>query len=86
VVFKLTEHAKERAIERGTTQEEIQKVLSKGKKVQVKEGRRGKEMVFEYRKDWLGKPYPQKKVKVIYIEEEDEVVVITVKVYYGKWR
>jgi len=57
VAFKLTEHAKERAIERGTTQEEIQKVLSKGKEIQVKEGKRGKEMVFEYKKDWLGKPY-----------------------------
>ena len=86
MAFRLTEHAKERAVERGTTQEEIQKVLTKGKEIKVKEGRRGKEMVFKYNKDWLGKPYPQKKVKVIYIEEDNENIVITVKVHYGKWR
>ena len=86
MVFRLTEHAKERAVERGTTQEEIQKVLTKGKETKAKEGRRGKEMVFEYRKDWLGKTYPQKKGKGIYIEEDNENIVITVKVYYGKWR
>ncbi len=86
MAFKLTEHAKERAIERGTTQEEIQMVLSDGKEIQVKEGRKGKEMIFEYGKEWLGKTYPQKKVKIIYIEEDNEVVIITIKVYYGKWR
>lgn len=65
--FKLIDHAKERAIERGTTEDEIQ-------------------MVFEYGREWLGKTYPQKKVRVIYVEENGEIIVITVKVYYGKWR
>lgn len=43
-------------------------------------------MVFDYEKEWLGKSYPQKKVRVIFVEENGEIVVITVKVYYGKWR
>ena len=46
--FKLIDHAKERAIERGATEDEIQMVLSGGNKVQAKKGRKGKEMVFEY--------------------------------------
>ncbi len=84
--FKLIEHAKERTIERGATEDEIQMVLSAGNEVQVKKDRKGKETVFEYEREWLGKVYPQKKVRVIYVEENEEIIVITVKVYYGKWR
>lgn len=84
--FRLTEHANERADERGTTEDEISIVLSGGQETQLKKGRKSKEMVFEYNKDWLGKHYFQKKVKVIYVEEEEQTVVITVKVYYGEWR
>jgi len=43
-------------------------------------------MIFEYGKEWLGKVYPQKKVVVIYVEENGEIVIITVKVFYGRWR
>jgi hypothetical protein len=84
--FRLIEHAKERATERGATEDDIQTVLSTGSEVQVKKGRKGKEMVFEYGKEWLGKSYPQKKVRAIYVEENEEIVVITVKVFYGEWR
>ena len=52
----------------------------------AKKGRKAKEMIFEYGKEWLGKVYHQKKIVVIYVEENDEIVVITVKVFYGKWR
>jgi len=55
--FKLIEHAKERAIERGATEDEIQMVLSAGNEVQAKKGRKGKETVFEYGRKWLGKTY-----------------------------
>lgn len=84
--FKLIDHAKERAIERGATEDEIQMVFSAGNEVQAKKGRKGKEMVFEYGREWLGKTYSQKKVRLIYVEENGEIIVITVKVYYGKWR
>jgi len=33
----------------------------------------------------LGKSYPQKKVVVIYVMENESIVVITAKVYFGKW-
>jgi len=38
-----------------------------------------------YNKEWLGNWYPEKKVEVIYVKEKDELVVITVKVYFGSW-
>lgn len=67
-------------------EDEIRIVLSSNKVSILKKGRKGKELVFDYNKEWLGKYYPQKKVKVIYVDEEDQIVVITVKVYYGEWR
>ena len=84
--IKLIQHARERANERGTTEDEIRLVLLGGQEMELKKGRKSKEMVFDYNRDWLGKHYPEKKVKVVYTEEDDQVVVITVKVYYGKWR
>jgi hypothetical protein len=84
--FKLVEHAQERVAERGATENDIETVLSTGTEAYAKKGRKAKEMVFDYEKEWLGKFYPQKKVRVIYVEENGEIVVITVKVYYGKWR
>jgi hypothetical protein len=80
--IKLTEHARERAKERGTTEEEIGLVLSSDREIRLKKRRKSKELVFEYNKDWLGKHYAQKKVEVVYTEENDETVVITVKVFY----
>ncbi len=73
-------------MERGTTENEIEAVLSKGTEVAAKKGRKAKEMVFDYGKEWLGKSYSQKKVRVIYVMENGDIVVITVKVYYGRWR
>lgn len=84
--ISFTEHAGERANERGASKDEIRMVLLKGEDVKVKKGRKGKELVFGYNGEWLGKQYPQKKVKVIYVEENDEMVIITVIVYYGIWR
>ena len=84
--IRLTEHAKERANERRTTEGEVSMVLSSGQEAQLKKGRKSKEMVFDYNRNWLGKHYPQKKLKVVYAEEDDLMVVITIKVYYDEWR
>ena len=84
--IKFVEHAKERMKERGASEEEVKEVLLLGANISAKKGRKAKEKIFEYGKEWLGKVYPQKKVMVIYTEENDEIVVITVKVFYGKWR
>ena len=83
--IKLTEHALEKIEQRGTTKSEIIKTMLDGVEIPAKKGRKAKELVFDYGKDWLEKIYPQKKVVAIYVEEDEEIVVITSKVYYGKW-
>jgi len=84
--IKFTEHAVERAKQRGASIDEVEEVILRGRSVEAKKGRKAKEMVFDYGKEWLGRDYPQKKIQVIYIEEEDWIIIITVKVFYGHWR
>jgi hypothetical protein len=83
--IKLTLHAMEKAIERGATENEIVYVILEGADIPAKKGRKAKEMVFSYNKEWYGKFYHQKKVEVIYVEENEEIIVITLKVCYGEW-
>lgn len=84
--IKFVEHAKERMIARGVSEAEVEKVLLQGTDIPAKKGRKAKEMTFEYGEYWLGKVYPEKKVVVIYVEENNKIIVITVKVFYGQWR
>ena len=84
--IKFIEHARERLVERGASEAEIEKVLLSGSDISAKKSRKAKEMTFEYGEYWLGKRYSQKKVVVIYVEESDEIIVITVKVFYGQWK
>ncbi len=85
-MIKIVDHAKERMLTRGATLKEVKEVIKSGNELPAKHGRRAKEKIFKYGKQWLGKIYPQKKVVVIYVEEDNKVVVITVKVFYGNWR
>ncbi len=84
--IEYVEHAKERMVSRGASEGEVEKVLLSGNEISAKKGRKAKEMVFDYGGSWIGKSYPQKKVVVIYVEENNGIIVITVKVFYGQWR
>jgi len=46
--IKFIEHAKERMIERGASEEEVKKVLFFGTDITAKKGRKAKEMIFPY--------------------------------------
>jgi len=37
---------------------------------------------FAYGKDWNGNIYPTKQVRPVFVEEADEIVVVTVYTYY----
>ena len=72
-------------VKRGASEEEVKKVLEEGQEVGARGGRKAKEAVFLFNRDWRGKSYPQKKVRAVFVEEAGEVVVITVYVYYCSW-
>ncbi len=60
-------------------------LLEAGEANEAQLGRKLKEKVFDYSGRWQGRTYPQKKVQVIYVEEQGMTVVITVYGFYGRW-
>ncbi|MBM3284342.1 MAG: hypothetical protein FJY81_00550 [Candidatus Aminicenantes bacterium] len=81
----ISQHTKERALERGTNKKEILEVLSCGFSIAAKYGRKGKARVYDFKRTRLHRFYEQKRVEVFYIDEDDDIIVLTVYVFYGKW-
>jgi hypothetical protein len=81
----ILEHARERMFERGVNRQEITITLEEQNFTLGRGGRKIKEKVFEYNKAWLGEEYPEKKVKIVYVEEGEKLVVLTVIASYGRW-
>ena len=75
----------QRAIERGTTEEEIIEVLQSGVNILGKFGRLGKSKIFAFNLTRIGKYYEGKKVEVYYTIEHRNIVTITVYVFYGNF-
>ncbi len=85
VAIRIDPHAAARAEERGATEEEIQAVIETGTPMPARRGRKAKAKVFPFGAARLGKAYEQKRVEVVYATEEDDIIVVTVYVFYGKW-
>lgn len=79
-------HTLERAVERGTNEDEIGDVINAGFTIPAKYKRKGKAKVYEFKRKRQGKFYEQKRVEVIYILEDDVIITVTVYVFYGKWK
>ena len=80
--IRLTNHAQEQAIERGTNQAEIVDTIIRGDRQSAKNGRYKYQATFQYNNDWQGKFYSLKKVVPIVAETDMEFVVITVYTFY----
>ena len=84
--IRLTEHARKRAVQRGASEDEIREAVSSGSR---EPGRRGKwqaraEFLRPFRSPVDGKVYNRRTVEAIFADELDEIVVVTVKVYYSR--
>lgn len=78
-------HLKKRMEQRGITLEEIEYTLNNGWGIEeAREGTHGKVYVFYYNKEWEGKLYKEKEVKVFYKMENDRIIVLTAIVRYGE--
>jgi hypothetical protein len=85
VKYKIIDHARDRMAERGVSEAEVVTAIESGTEAQARGDRRYREAVFDYGREWLGRRYEQKKVQVIYVEEDGELIVITVYAFYGSW-
>jgi len=75
-------HAKERAAERGATEEEIVETVRMGERFPAKRGRTAfrRNLAIEY--VWRGRQYANKQIEAIAIEEDGAWLVITVLVKF----
>jgi len=80
--IRLTAHAHEQAIERGTSVAEVREAVVKGSREPAKRGRELCRYNFSYGQTWQGKRYPIKQVAPVIKEEANEIVVITVYTFY----
>lgn len=83
--IRINKHTLERAVERGTSAAEIEDVIKTGFSVKAKSNRIAMAKIYNFQQERLGKFYEQKRVEVFYIVENQEIITITVYVFYGKW-
>ncbi len=78
-------HTLQRAAERGASEKEIIDTMNTGLLSVAKGGRKSRSKVFDFNSEWSGKHYEQKKIEVIFTEQDDSIITVTVYVFYGKW-
>jgi ribosomal protein S8E len=81
----LEQHSLARARERGANKNEILDVIKTGRATSAKYGKMAKYKIYEFNKNWLGKHYDQKMVKVFYTLKKNTIITVTVYVFYGNW-
>ena len=79
-------HTLERAEERGASLSEIEDEIHAGFSIPARGNRLAKARVYPFKQERLGKYYEQKRVEVIYVEEQESIVTVTVYVFYGEWK
>ncbi|MCY7350088.1 MAG: hypothetical protein LH606_05410 [Cytophagaceae bacterium] len=72
----------EQAEERGTDSSEIETAIRQGIAEPAKKNRLKCRYNFPYHNSWQGKPYAIKQVEPVFVEENDEIVVVTGYTYY----
>ena len=80
--IRLSQHAKEQAKYRGCTEEEVKEAIQTSQREPAELGRLQCRKDFVFNKIWNDKEYQTKQVKPIFMEQKDEIVVITVYIYY----
>jgi len=75
-------HAREKMLDRGTSESEMEAAIRTGNPEPVRKGRLMFRKNFAFNRQWRGKYYAVKQVAPIVVEEAGQLVVVTVFVYY----
>jgi len=78
----ISNHAKIKMADRGAFKDEVIRAITEGSSEPAREGRLlfGKNVAFDG--TWRGKKYKTKQVAPVIKYEDDEIIVVTVYVYY----
>lgn len=77
-----SKHANEQMIERGALESEVAEAIQAAEWTSAREGRMECRKNFEYNKEWKNKFYTTKQVRPIFKELAEEIIVITIYIYY----
>ena len=75
-------HAREQIFFRGTTEEEVIETIRTSQWQPAELGRLECKKDFAYEKEWNKMYYNTRQVRPIFVEEEKEIVVVTVYTYF----
>ena len=81
-MVRLHQHAKERLIERGATENEGIATIKEGETFPVKYGRTGFRRNFSFNGKWREKQYATKQIEAYAVREGNDWLVITVIIRY----
>lgn len=80
--IRLSGHATEQLRRRGVTEDEIGSAIQEADWLPVGKGRIECRKDFLFDSDWNEKHYTTKQVRPVFVDEPDEIVVITVYSYF----
>ena len=80
--IRLSGHARERIEGRGAAFEEVAETIRTAPWRPAQGGRLECRKDFSYGREWNGKFYATKQVRPIFVDEPNEILVVTVYVYY----
>ena len=80
--IRLSGHAREQLVFRGTTEKEVIETITKSPWQSAELGRLECKKDFTFENEWNKKHYKTKQGKPIFVEEVEEIVVITVYTYF----
>jgi hypothetical protein len=80
--IRLSIHAREQLLYRGVSEEEVYETIRTSKWKPAELGRWECKEVFPYKKEWNEIYYNEKEVRPIFVEEENEIIVITIYTYF----
>ncbi|MBW1676727.1 MAG: hypothetical protein JRJ79_09000 [Deltaproteobacteria bacterium] len=80
--IRLSEHARQQLRFRGATEQEVIEAIRTETWETAELGRLECRKDFSFESEWNKNYYDTKQVRPIFVEEHDEVIVVTVYVYY----
>jgi len=80
--IRFTRHAGEQCRERGAYEDEVVRAVREGAWEPAQRGRMLCRFNFPFGRTWQGKEFAIKQVAPVIVEEEDEIVIITVYTFY----
>jgi hypothetical protein len=79
---RLTSHARLQCVERGASEDEVLQAVREGDREPAKRGRTICRLNVEFGNTWQGSQYAVKQVVPVIVEEEREIVVVTVYTFH----